>query len=216
MWSLLLNGYSTILNCLEFPKQPNCCETEATEDATVREGVCYSRRKHCIWGATDRTDSQHPCGGGVEYLHRDPASRRRRRKGKSQICDSKIRSQVPKGLGPEKGCGALARASGTYKRQTRPLVREGAPRKQERNCQTEINIWGSIPRLTDWLTVSRNVTLTLTDSQRKTRDRRDTEIKTLKRDHRTDRREEIKGPLRDTTSEGHNPLQTEIVVTSRK
>jgi hypothetical protein len=23
----------------------------------------------------------HPCGGGVEYLHRDPASRRRRRKG---------------------------------------------------------------------------------------------------------------------------------------
>jgi hypothetical protein len=27
----------------------------------------------------------HPCGGGVEYLHRDPASRRRRRKGKSQI-----------------------------------------------------------------------------------------------------------------------------------
>jgi hypothetical protein len=27
------------------------------------------------------------------------------------------------------------------KRQTRPLVREGAPRKQEHNCQTEINIW---------------------------------------------------------------------------
>jgi hypothetical protein len=26
-----------------------------------------------------------PCGGGVEYLHRDPASRKRRRKGKSQI-----------------------------------------------------------------------------------------------------------------------------------
>jgi hypothetical protein len=25
------------------------------------------------------------CGGGVEYLHRDPASRRRRRKGKSRI-----------------------------------------------------------------------------------------------------------------------------------
>jgi hypothetical protein len=28
---------------------------------------------------------ENPCGGGVEYLHRDPASRRRRRKGKSQI-----------------------------------------------------------------------------------------------------------------------------------
>jgi hypothetical protein len=24
---------------------------------------------------------QHPCGGGVEYLHHDPASRRRRRIG---------------------------------------------------------------------------------------------------------------------------------------
>jgi hypothetical protein len=40
--------------------------------------------------------TQHPCGGGVEYLHRDPASRRRRRKGKSQIWDSVIRSQVPR------------------------------------------------------------------------------------------------------------------------
>jgi hypothetical protein len=29
--------------------------------------------------------SGHLCGGGVEYIHRDPASRRRRRKGKSQI-----------------------------------------------------------------------------------------------------------------------------------
>jgi hypothetical protein len=27
----------------------------------------------------------YPCGGGFEYLHRDPTSRRRRRKGKSQI-----------------------------------------------------------------------------------------------------------------------------------
>jgi hypothetical protein len=32
-------------------------------------------------------------GAGVEYLHRDPASCRRRRKGKSQIWDSKIRSR---------------------------------------------------------------------------------------------------------------------------
>jgi hypothetical protein len=27
------------------------------------------------------------------------------------------------------------------KRETRPLVREGAPQKQDRNCQTIINIW---------------------------------------------------------------------------
>jgi hypothetical protein len=34
----------------------------------------------------------------------------------------------------------LARASSIYKRQTRPLVREGAPQKQDPNCQTVINI----------------------------------------------------------------------------
>jgi hypothetical protein len=65
-----------------------------------------------------------------------------------------------KGLRPEKDC------AGKDQRQTRPLVREGVPEKQDRNCQTVINIWswapdgGSTPRLTDWLTVSRNVTLT--------------------------------------------------------
>jgi hypothetical protein len=53
------------------------------------------------------------CGGGFENLHREPASRRRRRKGKSQIWD------------PRKT--RLARASSIYKRQTRPLVKEGTP-----------------------------------------------------------------------------------------
>jgi hypothetical protein len=55
------------------------------------------------------------------------------------------------------------------KRQTRPLVREGAPKRQGRDCQTVINIWSWAPEgslnqdwLTDWLTASRNVTLTLT------------------------------------------------------
>jgi hypothetical protein len=65
-------------------------------------------------------------------LHRDPASRRRRRKGKSQIWDSKMWSWVPRDSNPRKI--ALARASSIYKRQTRPLVREDAPQKQDRNC----------------------------------------------------------------------------------
>jgi hypothetical protein len=42
-------------------------------------------------------------------------------------------------LGPEKGY--LARTSSVYKRQTRPLVREDAPQKQDPNCQGIINIW---------------------------------------------------------------------------
>jgi hypothetical protein len=66
-----------------------------------------------------------PCGGGVEYLHRDPASRRRRRKGKSRNWDSKIWPRVLWDSDPK--MTALARASSNCKRQTSPLVREGAP-----------------------------------------------------------------------------------------
>jgi hypothetical protein len=102
---------------------------------------------------------RYPCGGGIEYLHCDPASRRRRRKGKSQIWDSEIWSRVPRDSGPRKT--ALARASSMYKRQTRPLVREGAPHNEARNCQTVINIWSWAPDgarhqdlLTDWPSVA--------------------------------------------------------------
>jgi hypothetical protein len=70
---------------------------------------------------------------------------------------------------------ALARASSTYKRQTHPLVREGDPRNQERNCQTysvlrtETKIWSQapdgcfIPRQTGRLTVGRNIRLRLSE-----------------------------------------------------
>jgi hypothetical protein len=46
-------------------------------------------------------------GVGVEYLHRDPASCMGRRKGKSQIWESKIWSRVPRDSDPRKT--ALAR-----------------------------------------------------------------------------------------------------------
>jgi hypothetical protein len=81
----------------------------------------------------------YPCGGGVEYLHRDPASRRRRRRGKSQIWDSKIWIRVLRDSDPK--MTAQARASYNCKRHTRPLVREGAPNQQTRYCQTIIKIW---------------------------------------------------------------------------
>jgi hypothetical protein len=60
-----------------------------------------------------------------------------------------------------------ARASSIYKTQTRPLVREGAPQKQDCNCRT-VKMSGHEPHMgldikCDWLTVSRNVTLTLTE-----------------------------------------------------
>jgi hypothetical protein len=91
-----------------------------------------------LWGL-----ARNPCGGGVEYLHHDLASRRRRRKGKSQIWDSGVWSQVPRDSDPT--VTALVGDGSIYKRQIRPLVREGAPQKQDRNCQTVINIWSCAP-----------------------------------------------------------------------
>jgi hypothetical protein len=83
----------------------------------------------------------------------------------SQIRDCKILSRVQRDSDPRKV--ALARASSMYKRQTRPLVREGAPRKQDRNCQKLISIWSWAPdgcfvsRQTGRLTVGRNIRLRL-------------------------------------------------------
>jgi hypothetical protein len=80
-----------------------------------------------------------PCEGGVEYLHRNPVSPRRRRKGKSRIWDNKIWWLVPQDSDPR--MTGLARASSSCKRQTRPLVRESAPHQQSRSCLTAIKIW---------------------------------------------------------------------------
>jgi hypothetical protein len=93
-------------------------------------------------------------------FHRDPASRRRRRKGKSKVWESKIWPRVPRDSDPRKT--VRAEASSIYKRQTRPLVREGAPQKQDRNYQTVINIWLWAPdgaRLTDWPSVAMRLWL---------------------------------------------------------
>jgi hypothetical protein len=86
-----------------------------------------------------RDSCYRPCGGGVEYLRPKPASRRKWRKGKSQIWDSKIWSQVPRDS--DHRMTALARTSSYCKRQTRPLVRESAPHQQTRNCLTVMKIW---------------------------------------------------------------------------
>jgi hypothetical protein len=48
-----------------------------------------------------------------------------------------------KGLRPEKDYAGEGQQH--IKRQTRPLVREGAPEKQDHNCQSVINIWSSAP-----------------------------------------------------------------------
>jgi hypothetical protein len=80
---------------------------------------------------------------GQWFQLRDPASRRKRWKGKSQHWDSKIRSRVPRDSDPRKT--ALSRTSSIYNRQIRPLVRESAPQKEDRKFQTVINIWSWSP-----------------------------------------------------------------------
>jgi hypothetical protein len=119
------------------------------ENRTLQGGDSYPSRLAGIKGGQLRSRN----------LHRDPASRRRRRKGKPQIWDSKIWSRVPRDSDPRET--ALARASSIYKWQIRPLVREGAPQKQDHNCQTVINIWSWAPHgaphqdlLTDWPSVA--------------------------------------------------------------
>jgi hypothetical protein len=80
-----------------------------------------------------------PCGGGIEYLHRNPTCRKRRRKGKSRIWDSKIWSRVP--WEKDLKMTALSRTRSNCKRQTRPLDRKNAPYQQTRNCLTVLKIW---------------------------------------------------------------------------
>jgi hypothetical protein len=74
------------------------------------------------------TDSSCPCAGGIEYLHRIPASCRRRRKGKFRIWGTKVWSRVPRDSDPR--MTVLMRTSSNCKGQTRPLVWESAPHQQ--------------------------------------------------------------------------------------
>jgi hypothetical protein len=52
--------------------------------AAIEEGCFLCDPCRDIISKTVKSEFSPPCGGGVEYLHRDPASRRRRRKGKSR------------------------------------------------------------------------------------------------------------------------------------
>jgi hypothetical protein len=95
----------------------------------------------------------HPCPGGVKYLHRDPATRR------------SLKYETVKYGCESQGTRTRERLRcSIYRRQTRPLVREGAPQKQDHTCHTVINIWSwaqmGLDTKTYWLTVNRNVTLT--------------------------------------------------------
>jgi hypothetical protein len=103
----------------------------------LTDWLTVSRNVTLTWLWLDSRDLS--CGGGVDYLCRSPASRRRRQKEKSRMRGSKIWLRVPRDSDPR--TTALARTSSNCKRKTRPLVRDSAPQKQTRNCLIIIKIW---------------------------------------------------------------------------
>jgi hypothetical protein len=120
-----------------------------------------------LFGSSEVINGEHlktlsremiPCGGGVEYLHRSPASRRRRRKERSRIRDSKIWSRVPRDS--DSRMTALLRTSSNCKWQTRPLVRGGVPNTHpqlsDRNKNLVLNTRWVIYSKTDWPTDHRS------------------------------------------------------------
>jgi hypothetical protein len=86
---------------------------------------------------------RRPCGGGVQYLHRDPASRRRRRKREVSNLRQKIWSSVPRDSDPRKA--ALARASSIYKRHTASRKRGRPTENKPVTVKRVINIWSWAP-----------------------------------------------------------------------
>jgi hypothetical protein len=77
------------------------------------------------------------------------------------ICVYYRSMSVPRRYKSDRIYSTLATTSRIYKRQTRPLVREGAPQKQDYNCQRVINIWSWAPDrarhqdlLIDWPSVA--------------------------------------------------------------
>jgi hypothetical protein len=93
-------------------KQTRLHSNESTlkSRATSGNAVYYSVRAEMLQRRQLGQSNSVPCGGGVEYLHRSPASRRRRQKGKSRIWDSKIWDSDPR-------MTVLARASSSCRGQ---------------------------------------------------------------------------------------------------
>jgi hypothetical protein len=86
--------------------------------------VGFMQKLYVYWERKPRY-TRLPRGGEVEYVQRNPGSRRRRQNGKFRIWDSKIWSRVPRDSDPR--MNALSRTSNNWERQTRPVVRESAP-----------------------------------------------------------------------------------------
>jgi hypothetical protein len=120
-----LDGATGSASDLTYPHSSRCC---ATLDKHAWQYLCCWAALCCLWSPLlgNRLFSVW----SVRKLHNESFRQ--------------CWARVVGGSDPRKT--VLARASSTYKRQTRPLVREGAPQKQDSNCQTVIiNTWSWAP-----------------------------------------------------------------------
>jgi hypothetical protein len=109
----------------EHPTSTSLQLSDSNKDALFQDGLAdwtVGRNINLTLTLT-LTTTKHPCGGRFEFPHRDPASRRRRRKGKSQIWDSKIWSQVPRNSDPR----LYWRGPAAYRKDRPVLSSERAP-----------------------------------------------------------------------------------------
>jgi hypothetical protein len=103
----------------------NTLPTQSTIELRLLRSERFNRRDfvtmdfHEYELAYIRSRRDLPCEGGVEYLYRSPASRRRRQKGTSRMWDSKTWSWVPRDSDPRTNELDAAIADDTH-----PLVRE--------------------------------------------------------------------------------------------
>jgi hypothetical protein len=138
-------------------KQDRNCQTVINirswaPDRARHQDLLTDRQSQCDFDFDNRTI---PCGGGVEYLHRSPASRRRRRKRKSGTWDSKIWSRVPRDLGTK--MTALVRARTTDQsshHRERPILTK--PQMSDSNKHLVVSPGWVLYSKTDWPTGRRS------------------------------------------------------------
>jgi hypothetical protein len=87
---------------------------------------------------------RNPCGGGVEYLHRDPASRRRRRKGSLKYETVNYGHESQRNETRER---LRWRGIAAYAKDTSVLSSERAPQKIKTVTVNELKISGHEPQM---------------------------------------------------------------------
>jgi hypothetical protein len=150
---------------------PTDRQSESDSDSDVG---CKKRKIYTNWRETGESGIMStPRGGGLEYLHRSPASRKATERETNLIWEIYIWCRAMCDLDPRVTSLAKPRSTCTSNLLTRSLVREGAPylrmqMSEDSFLRSEIKLLsrvpdgGLIPGQTVRLAVGRKIGLTLT------------------------------------------------------